>query len=66
MADWEARGRRVQTAGKAVQRAGTKLTLLVTLPVLGFVFFGFLGLVVALVLAILLGAAMLVPDPPKE
>jgi hypothetical protein len=49
----------VDELGKRIQKMGCALTLLLTLPIAGLVFFGFLGLIVGGAIGLLLGVGML-------
>lgn len=46
-------------AGTRIQRLGCGLTLAVTVPILGLVFAGLLGLVIGLIIGVLLGVGMI-------
>ena len=47
MADkWEERGKKMQDAGKNVQRMGCLLTALITLPIIGLIAFSIPGLII--------------------
>lgn len=51
-------GGKVQSAGKRVQQVGCALTLLITLPIVGFAIFSWIGGIVGGVIGILIFAAM--------
>lgn len=51
-------GEKVQAAGKKVQQVGCALTLLITLPILGFALLGWVGGIIGGVIGILIFAAM--------
>lgn len=57
----------MEELGQRMQRLGCALTLLLTLPILGLLFFGILGLVVGGAIGLLFGVGMLAsPAKPKE
>ena len=51
--------------GQRIQRMGCALTLLLTLPIAGLVFFGIVGLVVGGAIGLLFGYGMLKAEEPK-
>ncbi len=51
-------GEKVQAAGKKVQQVGCALTLLITLPIVGFAIFSWIGGIIGGVIGILIFAAM--------
>jgi len=51
--------------GQRMQKMGCALTLLLTLPIAGLVFFGIVGLVVGGAIGLLFGVGMLMPEKPK-
>lgn len=55
---FEAVGNALSAGGEGMQRIGCALTLLVTLPILGLIFFGIIGAVVGLVIGLLLLGGM--------
>jgi hypothetical protein len=50
-------GETLSNAGEKMSAAGIGLTLALTVPIAGFVFFGWAGLVIGLVLAVLFSGA---------
>ena len=52
------RTEKMKNVGNKINRIGKKLTVLITLPVIGFVFFGIVGLVVALIIGAIVIAGM--------
>lgn len=55
-------GERVQAAGKKVQQVGCALTLLITLPIVGFAIFSWIGGIVGGVLGLLVFVGMFVKE----
>lgn len=51
--------------GKKMQSLGCALTLLLTLPIIGLLFFGMLGLVVGLAIGALVAWGMFVAKPDE-
>ena len=51
-------GEKVQAAGKKVQQVGCALTLLITLPILGFALLGWAGAAIGGIIGIVIFAAM--------
>ena len=56
---WEAVGNALSEGGERMQRLGCALTLAVTLPVIGLVFFGTPGLIVGLIIGLLFGVGLI-------
>lgn len=44
-------GERIEEAGEKMQRAGCAMTLVLTVPIVGFFVFGWFGLIVGLAIA---------------
>ena len=55
-------GEKVQSAGKKVQQVGCALTLLITLPIVGFAIFSWIGGIVGGVLGLLVFVGMFVKE----
>ncbi len=55
MADLESISKKLEEIGKNMQRIGCLLTGLVTIPIIGLIFFGIKGLIVGIVIGCLIG-----------
>lgn len=56
---FEAVGNALSEGGQRMQALGCGLTLLVTLPIIGLIFFGFAGLIGGVVIGLLFGIGMI-------
>lgn len=50
--DWEAAGKRAEERGRQMQKAGGKLFFALTLPIVGAVVFGWVGLAIGLIVGV--------------
>jgi hypothetical protein len=73
VSDWFSKtGDALQKGGAGMQAAGCGLTLAITVPFLGFVFFGWPGLIIGLIIAVAFGGAAFrgdkgsPPSPPAS
>ena len=53
---WEERADKMDKAGQKMQKIGKQLTIALTIPIIGFFIFGFAGLIIGIVLAIILSS----------
>lgn len=56
----------MQEAGSKMQKVGCALTLLITLPIVGFFAFGVLGAIVGGVIGLIVFAGIFGKEKPKE
>lgn len=54
---WEERADKIGKAGGKMQKIGKSLTITFTIPIIGFFIFGFAGLIIGVILAIVLSSS---------